>query len=169
MKRNLWNCPKKVKETVYMAIVRPRLEYTSAAWDPHLQKDIDSIKRVQQKAARFCCDNYHPTSNVTEMLQNLGWTTLESRRTMTRLSLLYKMSRGEIDIDIYLFLRPHTERRTRASHSYRYRQDKATKNIYFYSFFPRTLRQWNSLPADIVESNSLSQFQSKLLNYFSQV
>ena len=114
IKRNLWNCPKNVEETVYMAIVCPRLEYARAAWDPHLQKDIDSIERVQRKAARFCCDNYRPTSNVTEMLQNLGWTTLESRRTMTRLSLLCKMSRREIDIDIDLFLRPHPERRTPA-------------------------------------------------------
>ena len=54
---------------------------------------------------------------------------------------------------------------------YRYRQDKATKNLYFYSFFPRTLRQWNNvnLPADIVESNSLSQFQSKLSDHVSHV
>ena len=53
--------------------------------------------------------------------------------------------------------------------SYRYRQDKATKNLYFYSFLPRTLRQWNNLPADIVESNSLSQFQSKLSDHLSHV
>ena len=97
------------------------------------------------------------------------YTTLESRRTMTRLTLLYKMSRGEIDIDTDSFLRPHAESRTRASHSYRYRQDIATKNLYFYSFFPRTLRQWTNLPADIVESNSLSQFQSKLSDHLSHV
>ena len=93
----------------------------------------------------------------------------DKRRTMTRLTLLYKMSRGEIDIDTDSFLRPHAESRTRASHSYRYRQDIATKNLYFYSFFPRTLRQWNNLPADIVESNSLSQFQSKLSDHLSHV
>ena len=121
------------------------------------------------KAARFCCNNYQPTASVAAMIQDLGWKTLESRRTMTRLTFLYKMSRGEIDIDTDSFLRPHAESRTRATHSYRYRQDKATKNLYFYSFFPRTLRQWNNLPADIVESNSLSQFQSKLSDHLSHV
>ena len=144
--------------------MRPKLEYPSSAWDPYHQKDIDSLERVQRKAARFCCNNYQPTASVTAMIQ-----ALESRRTMTRLTLLYKMSRGEIDIDTVSFLRPHAESRTRASHSYRYRQDKATKNLYFYSFFPRTLRQWDNLPADIVESNSLSQFQSKLSDHFSHV
>jgi hypothetical protein len=50
MKRNLWNCPKKVKETADMAIVRPKLEYACVAWDPFLQKDIASLERVQRKA-----------------------------------------------------------------------------------------------------------------------
>ena len=44
MRRNLWNCPKKVKETAYTTIVHPKLEYAYEAWDPHLQKDIVSLK-----------------------------------------------------------------------------------------------------------------------------
>ena len=58
------------------------------------------------------------------MLHDLGWTSLELRRTMTRLTLLYKMSRGQIDIDVNTYLKPHIERRTRGSHLFRYRQEK---------------------------------------------
>ena len=54
IKRNLWNCPKNVKEIVYTSLVRPKLEYTSAAWDPFLKKDISALESVQRKAARFC-------------------------------------------------------------------------------------------------------------------
>ena len=43
--------------------------------------------------------------------------------------------RGQIDSNVNTYLRPHTELRTRGSHDYRYRQDKATKDTYFYSFF----------------------------------
>ena len=56
---------------------------------------------------------------------------------MTRLNLLYKMSRDQIDIDVNSYLQPHSEVRTRGSHRYRYRQDKATKNIYFLFFFAK--------------------------------
>ena len=55
----------------------------------------------------------------------------KSRRTMTRLALLYKISRGQIDVDTEIYLNPNTKLRTRASHQYRYIQDKATKNKYF--------------------------------------
>ena len=168
MKRNLWNFPKKVKEIAYTTIVRPKLEYACAALDPYLQNHTASLERVQRKAARFCSNNYHPTSSVTDMLHELGWTTLELRRTMTQLALLYKMNRGQIDVDTETHLNPNTELRTRASHQYRYIvyiQDKATKNTHFYSFFPRTIRHWNSLPAEIVVLNSLELFKSELLEY----
>ena len=50
--------------------------------------------------------HYHPTASVTEMLHDLGWTSMELRRTMTRLTLpLYKMSRGQIDIEA-TYLKP---------------------------------------------------------------
>ena len=40
IKKNLWNCPRKVLETAYISIVRPKLEYASASWDPHCKKKI---------------------------------------------------------------------------------------------------------------------------------
>ena len=64
-----------------------------------------------------------------------------------------RKSRWQIDIDINSYIQPHSEVRTRWSHRYRDRQDKAIKNIYFYSFFSRTIRLWNILPMEIVESN----------------
>lgn len=59
-------------------------------WDPYLQKDNASLERIHRKAARFCFNNYPPTVSVIEMLQDLGWASLELRRTMTRLNLLYE-------------------------------------------------------------------------------
>ena len=62
IKRNLWNCPRKVRETAYTSIVRPKLEYASASWDPHYKKDISTLERVQRKAARFCLQNFSRTA-----------------------------------------------------------------------------------------------------------
>ena len=44
IKRNLWNCRRKVRETAHTSIVRPKLEYASASWDPHYKKDISTLK-----------------------------------------------------------------------------------------------------------------------------
>ena len=168
IKRNFWNCPRSVKETAYSTLVRPKLEYGCEAWDPHFKKDISSLERVQRKAARFCLNNYQPTASVTEMLSELGWSSLETRRTIARLNLMYKICHGNVDIDknSYLCSSKICGTRTRSSHDYKFFNINATKDVYFYSFFPRTLRVWNKLPKDVVHSNSLEIFNTKISKYF---
>ena len=41
--------------------------------------------------AEFCLNNYQPTDSVTGMLRDLGWFSLETRRTKARLNLMYKI------------------------------------------------------------------------------
>ena len=53
LRRNLSRCPQKLKETAYISLVRPTLEYAASVWDPHLIKDRNSLEAVQRKAARF--------------------------------------------------------------------------------------------------------------------
>ena len=35
LRRNLFSCPRDVKEAAYKGLVRPVLEYGSSVWDPH--------------------------------------------------------------------------------------------------------------------------------------
>ena len=97
------------------------------------------------------------------MLSDLGWSSLETRRTIARLNLMYKICHGIVDIDQNSYLRPHTNcgAKTRFSHDYKFLNVNATKDVYLYSFFTRTLRMWNKLPKDVVESDSLETFKTK--------
>ena len=45
------------------------------------------------------------------------------------------------------------------STEYSYTQPKAIGDYYNYSFYPRTMTEWNKLPRDIVLSNSLAAFR----------
>ena len=68
------------------------------------------------------------------------------------------MSHGLLDIDVDFYLSRHNGSRTRGSYNFKYMQYRATKNAYFNSCFPRTIREWNALPATIVEADSLARF-----------
>ena len=37
--------------------------------------------------------------------------------------------------------------------------------VYSNSFYPHTIREWNMLPVDIVNSDSLDVFKNKLIGY----
>ena len=146
----------------YTSIVRPKLEYASASWDPHYKKDISTLERVQRKAARFCLQNFSKTASVTDMLSDLKWDTLETRRKKNRLTLMYKLSHNLVDINTEEHLIPNSELRTRNSHAFKYRMPKVSKDVFKFSFFPRSITEWNSLPADLVNCKSLSDFKLNL-------
>ena len=46
---------------LYTALVRPHLEYAAQVWNPHLEKDIQCLEKVQQFALRMCAKDYHAT------------------------------------------------------------------------------------------------------------
>ena len=64
------------------------------------------------------------------------------------------MSHDLVDIDVDSYLSRHNESKIRGSHNFKYTQYRSTKNAYFYSYFLRTIREWNALPAAIVEPES---------------
>ena len=163
IKRNLWNCPKTVKETAYKTLVRPKLQYAFSAWDPHHQKDKAALERIQWKAACFVSGNYDRTTSVTEMLQDQQWDTLETTRRHARLSTIYKMYHGLLDGDWGDYLITNRERRTWGSHDFKCIVPKGHKDIFRFSFFPRTITEWNKLPQETVSSQSLGIFKSKLI------
>ena len=56
VRRNLHSCSKSVKNTAYKkykTLVRPRLEFCAAIWDPHQATSKKKIETIQRRAARF--------------------------------------------------------------------------------------------------------------------
>jgi len=58
LKRNLSDCSRKDKESAYLTMVRPLMEYASAVWDPHLNSLIQLLEKVQRCAARWIFNDY---------------------------------------------------------------------------------------------------------------
>ena len=91
LRRNIYQCPEKVKEQAYKALVRPILEYACGAWDPHQQSHIKMVEQVQRTTARFVTNTRsNEPGSVTSALEKLGWDSLQSRRKARRLKLLHQ-------------------------------------------------------------------------------
>ena len=135
VKRNVVTKNKDIKTMAYNSLVHPQVEYASAVWSPYTKENINKIERVQRRAARWVSNDYSSYSSVTDILSNLGWQSLENRRTDTRLAMFYKIVYGLVAIPLPSYFE-HPEVYTRHMHSLSYRQIHTSVCYYKYSFFP---------------------------------
>ena len=49
LNRNLKGCPKKLRDTAYISLIRPALEYSCSVWHPHKKSNKDKIEKVQRR------------------------------------------------------------------------------------------------------------------------
>ena len=63
-------CDQAVKEAAYTSLIRPLIEYSSSAWDPHTEQLITEVEKIQHRAACFVlsdCKSYEPGSIVNDV------------------------------------------------------------------------------------------------------
>ena len=154
VRRTLHPCSRDVKAQAYQTLVRPKLEYASVAWSPHTKTDIQRVEQVQRKAARFACKTYDRKSSATQLVQSLGWQTLETRRHIAMVSLLHKTIYGTVNISI-----PDSIVLSNRD-PLKFVQPYARVNVFSYSFYPRAIRLWNNLPLSIRAIENSSTFSS---------
>ena len=146
LRRNLRSASTETKTNAYITMIRSNLEYCASTWYPHQKKYEQNIELVQRRASRFILDIYHNTSSVTSMLDELSWETLKSRRIKIQLTNLYKIQHDLIDVEASKYL---TKRSTtvRPRHSSQLNLYQPSSDQFKFSFFPRTIIHWYSLPA----------------------
>ncbi len=60
VRRNLSQCDKDIKETAYVNLVRPTVEYCSAVWDPYTLELTQRVEKTQRRAAHTEARGYIP-------------------------------------------------------------------------------------------------------------
>ena len=115
----------------------------SSSMQPYHESQIGQVK-VQRTAARWTCRRWRNTSSVGDMLDDLEWPSLETRRQQSSLTFFYKIHSGTVSLDKDKYLTPAPNlRRTRASHESQYTRYFAYSDALKNSFFPRTIPMWN--------------------------
>ena len=138
------------------------MEYASPVWSPHLLGDIDHIESVQRrftKSLRGLKDkSYFERLNLSNL------ESLELRRLKADLYLTFSLLHGLLDFNFTKFFELRTDKRTRG-HPFKLVVGSFSKNCRKYFFANRVVNVWNSLPAELVMSTTLTCFKKKLINF----
>ncbi|KAK3095084.1 hypothetical protein FSP39_010107 [Pinctada imbricata] len=164
LRRNLKYCSKSLKETAYISLVRSILDYASVVWDPYQRKDVDQLEGIQRRAARFVCNDYSRYSSVSKMMEKLKWRPLADRRRDLRLVLLYKIVHDLVAIPADSLFEYNT-RSSRTQHSKSIKVFSCNTEAFKNSFVPATIKEWNKLPSDVINSKTADQFKAAIAAY----
>ena len=134
---------------MHKTYVRPKVEYCSVVWDPWQKQQINQIEMIQRRATRYTLNQYSYHSSVSAMLQHLCWL---QRRNLASVTMLYKLQHQLVSISNLHYLVPPRD--------HKFIQPFSPTNYHLYSFFPRTIRLWNSLPNQVANSPDLDAFKS---------
>ena len=94
-----------LKKMAYKIYVRPLLKYSFSVWSPWQKKYIQQHEMIQHRAVRYVLNDYAYISNVTAMLSKLKLPTLETRRHMASLVMLYKIHNGHVCINLPSYIK----------------------------------------------------------------
>jgi hypothetical protein len=98
LRRNIRLSPPDAKAKAYNTYIWPSVEYASSVWSPAADSHINQLEMVQRRTARFVKNDFSRQSSVTEMVNSLHWTTLQKRRDMARVTMLYKIKHDLVDV-----------------------------------------------------------------------
>ncbi|XP_072039419.1 uncharacterized protein [Amphiura filiformis] len=164
IKHNLSSCTEDIKHTAFKTFIRPTIEYCSAVWDPYTQDQIYQLEAIQRRAVRFIKSDYSKRTSVTKLMKDLDMETLADRRKIDRLSILQKAREGHLALPVQNILQP-THRLTKRSHANSYQELQVNKGVFKYSFYPRTIKEWNSLPATLTQQPDPLAFKKSIQDH----
>ncbi|MFZ2538708.1 MAG: reverse transcriptase family protein [Oscillospiraceae bacterium] len=160
LKRNFSNISVSSFVLLYKSMVRSHLEYCNSVWAPYRLGDIEDIERVQKRATKIL-PGLKGLSYV-ERLKKCNLCTLRFRRVRGDMIETYKILTGKYDQAVVPNFIYYSGSNVTRGNSMKINTARTRYDLRKYYFTNRVINIWNSLPNNIVTSDTLNQFKNKL-------
>jgi hypothetical protein len=147
--------------TLYKSIVRPHLEYGSNIWSVMYKKEAIQIENVQRLVKNIQHLSYSDRSRY------LGLPSLQYRRLRSDMVETFRIINNIDKVNINKIC--PKDKNTTAGHKHKIYKKRCRTNIRKYSFSQRVVDTWNSLPAKVIESNTVNGFKHQLNSHWKDL
>ena len=159
IKRSFISRDKNIITNLYLALVRPHLEYANVIWHPYLKRQSAAIEKVQKRATRLIpeCKNL----SYQNRLKMLKLPSLKFRRIRGDLIQTFKILNklDNVDIDDIFTMSSHSKTRNSLLKIF---TPYARTNVKKFSFSNRVCRYWNPLRNVTKTAKSANAFKNLL-------
>ena len=138
---------------LYKGLIRPKLEYAQAVWNPYHQGSIYAIEADQ----RWTTKHIPGFSNLehSERLKKLNLTTLSCRRARSDMLETFKYLKGQYITAPILHLDTRTHGTTTRGHQLKLEKGRSRLDVRKHIFPQRVVNSWNSLPENFVSATTV--------------
>lgn len=143
---------------LFKSLVWSILDYGSPVWNPSAKKNRQLLENVQRRGTRLVPELRG--LSYKQRLEKLNLPSLFYRRRRYDLIQIYKMINGFeiIDTDKFFSFNDNITR----GHIFKLSKSRCNKSMRLNSFPHRCIDDWNSLPEEIVCSETVNGFKTKL-------
>jgi hypothetical protein len=148
---------------LYKVYIRPLLEYVNVIWSPHLQRDIDTLERIQSSATKRVA-GLRSIPYATR-LQILDLPTLQHRRRRGDLIWTYKILTNNESDELLNLFEFNTNIHLRG-HRLKLKIQNFKTSVRSHFLPNRVFSDWNALSDEIVNASNPNIFKNKLDAHF---
>ncbi|CAG2205822.1 unnamed protein product [Mytilus edulis] len=150
---------------LYVALVRPHVEYGNTIWYPHLKKDINAVEKVQMRATKLIPDIRH--LSYEDRLKVLKLPSLTHRRRRGDMIQAFKILKGFEDISYERFFTVISTN-TRG-HNWKLAKPRCNTSFRLRHFSQRIINDWNNLPVEVISSKTVEAFKISIDRHWESV
>lgn len=163
LRRYKFNLDRRSLAKMYTSFVRPILEYADITWDNCTVENQRALENIQIDAARII-SGATKLCSIQKIYDETGIETLLERRKKHKLCQMFKMIKDLTPPYLQELLPQRVQQQSRYSlrNANNYAIPPTRTALYFNSFLPSTLREWNSLEQSVRDSATLGSFKWKL-------
>jgi len=154
--------PRSILNTIYTTYILPHFDYCDIIYDGNITTtDAIRLQTLQNRCARLVTGTLFRT-RTDALLNDLGWTTLETRRIIHKLLFFHRLFHNNPPLPDYvtdlLTDSRHTATGLRLRNAHTLSIPPFRLSSYQRSFVPATIRLWNTLPEPLQTTQSRPEF-----------
>ena len=155
---NLNECYRDVKCIAYQSLVRPILEYSSPVWDPHLNKDIQTLEKC-------CLVGFFWLQLVQQCVHHAQPSRMANLAERHPIHILQNCLQSVCSSNSIILSNHHHSSHTPIPSTTLH--DSSLNNTWYCmnSFYPRTIHDWNNLPTSLIELDLINTSRGIFYNY----
>jgi hypothetical protein len=153
---------KEIARLLFSSLVRPHLEYCNSVWNPFYKIDQDKLERVQRRATKQVPG--FRELDYEDRLESMKLPSLKFRRLRGDLIQMFKFTHNLYDAQLDS-IKLDTRDRTRG-HSFKLLKERHQQVVRSNFLVNRTVNDWNRLPEEVVQANTLNAFKNRLDKHY---